>query len=198
MTSNWWSTNCAVSRVVVIGEMEMETDGALDNARRTWESDWRARVVARVRSYGYKSISDFLSRFPGEPYVDVVKRLGEDVAAIQLEFVQFDETKQQGTVRDAAIDSLLRDLSWHLKAGWEGGVRGNFKTSGAYVDWLRRLDGSSRNLPPNRILSEQGQMVWNALEELRPPLGWLPTGLTDPFIQAAFARAWPVCGAGQR
>lgn len=181
-----------VSVLGFIGDADMESEEALNNARRTWEGDWRERVLSRMRSYGYQSVADCLSRFPGEPYVDVVKRLGPHIAAIQLECVQFDEAEKQGALREAAIDSLLRDLNWHLKSGWEGGVRGNFNTSGAYVDWLHRLEGSSRNLPPNPELIQRGEMVWKALEELRPPRGWLPIGMTDPFIEAAFATAWPI------
>jgi hypothetical protein len=168
-----------------------------EQVRRTWEGDWRARILSRVQSYGYERVSDFLNTFPCEPYVHVVNRLGDDVAAIQVECIQFEEAEKLGCMRAAAVDSLVRDLTWHLKEGWEGGVRGNFNTSGAYVDWLCRLEGVSRNLPPNAHLKRQGLMVWDALEELQLPAGWLPTGPADPFIQTAFARAWPPGNAHQ-
>jgi hypothetical protein len=162
-----------------------------DRVRRTWEGDWRIRLQARVHSLGYEHVSEFLKRFPREPYVEVVKRLGDDIAAIQLECAQFDEAARRANVRDSAIDSLVRDLTWHLKTGWEGGAKGNFNTAGAYVDWLQRLEGPSRNLPSNADLRERGQKVWSALEALRPPLGWLPTGPHDSLVEAAFAAGWP-------
>jgi hypothetical protein len=160
------------------------------STRRTWEGDWRARILSRLSSLGFQTVFEFLQQFPCEAYVKLARRLGDDVAAIQLECLQFDEAASTGYVQQAALDSLIRDLFWHLTDGWEGCAKGNFATSGAYVDWLGRLEGSSRNRQTNCELREKGQRVWNVLEQLQPPIGWLPVGLDDPYLAAAFATGW--------
>jgi|SRR5579884_1630600 len=165
--------------------------GGFMGARQTWEGNWRGRLLSRLSSLGFHSVHAFLQAFPRETYVQLAGRVGDDIAPIQVECVQFDEAALAGSIRQAARDSLTRDLLYQLKRGWEGGVKGNFATSAAYVDWLGRLEGSSRNQQPNRDFRRKGEIVWAALEQLQPPLGWLPIGIDDPYIAAAFAKGWP-------
>jgi hypothetical protein len=163
----------------------------IERASRIWTGNWYQRVAARIRSLGYKDATAFALAFPCEPYVDLVRRLGTDIPAVQFECVQFDEAERCKTIRDAAMDSLIRDLHWHLKSGWEGGTRGYFATSSASVDWLLRLEGTSRNAPINSALRMRGEAVWKALEALQPPIGWVPAGVDDHYITSAFNEAWP-------
>lgn len=156
-----------------------------------WSGDWRGRVVLLVRSHGFDCVMDYARGFPCLPYIHLVKQLGENIASAQFECAQFEEAERTASIRDVAIDSLLRDLHWHLPSGWEGGKQGHFATSQVYVDWLLRLDGISRNEPVNVELKGKGESLWNALETIQPPLGWLPTSYKDIFVTAAFDRAWP-------
>ena len=132
-----------------------------------------------------------MKAFPGEPYIHLVNRLGDDVAPIQLECVQFDEAEKQGDLRFAAMDSLVRDLREYLEKGWEGSSGRHFATIQAYVAWLGRLEGSSRNLKPNADLHRLGESVWNALEEMQPPIAWVPAAVSDEYVSGAFAIGWP-------
>lgn len=163
----------------------------LERASTTWKGDWREKVYMRIAALGFSGIDRFMSAFPAEPYIILVNRLGDDVAPIQLECVQFDDAEKRNDLRIAAIDSLVRDLRRYLDKGWEGGARGNFATVQAKVAWMGRLDGSSRNRSPNSDLHRLGECVWNALEQIQPPIGWLPTGLDDEYIKSAFTMAWP-------
>jgi hypothetical protein len=163
----------------------------VERASKAWEGDWRERVCMRVAALGFNGIDQFMNAFPAEPYIALVNRLGDDVAPIQLECVQFDDAEKRSDLRIAAIDSLVRDLRRYLDKGWEGGARGNFATVQAQVAWLRRLDGSSRNRSPNADMHRLGESIWNALEQMQPPIGWLPAGLEDDYIRSAFNEAWP-------
>ena len=163
----------------------------VEQASSAWKGDWREKVCLRIAALGFSGIDRFMSAFPAEPYLILVSRLGDDVAPIQLECIQFNDAEKRNYLRIAAIDSLVRDLRRYLDKGWEGGARGNFATVQAKVTWVRRLDGSSRNRSPSAELHSLGETVWNALEQLQPPIGWLPTGLGDEYIRSAFGVAWP-------
>jgi hypothetical protein len=162
----------------------------LERARRTWEGDWRARIRERVRNIGFGSVSQFLAAFPTQYYTDVADRLGE-VAAIQLEVVQFDEAESPTSFREACKDSLVRDLNHYLTSGWEGGTKGNFPSASACATWKGRVGGTSRNVGADPGRERLAKAVWDCLEQLKPPLGWLPKTADDPLIAAALEKGWP-------
>lgn len=148
-----------------------------------WGGDWRARIRGRIHALGCETMSDFFNRHPAEPYHKMARRLGADVAAAQLMWMQFEEISGADEFRLAAMDGLTRVIRNHLKRGWGVGRHVVFNTSHAYAVWLsllRLYAGASR-----------AEAVWDALEALDPPPGWLPDGPEDPIIQAAFDKAWP-------
>lgn len=157
-----------------------------DIAKRTWSGDWRARVAARVSALVYPSVMAFLESIPAVPYVAAADQLADDVAAIQLERMQFEEALRAGSVRQAAIDSVVRDANYHLPGGWPANPSGHFHVAGVYADWVTRLMGIQADL------EAKGKAVWAALTALSPPAGWLPTRVDDPLIVAAFERGWPL------
>jgi hypothetical protein len=156
-----------------------------DRGERVWGGDWPAKLHSRLHSLGFKTIQDFLARFPSEPYLKLVKRLGENVAAMQLIWMQFQEAQQDASFREAAKDCLAREITGQLRRGWGKGVRVDFHTAGAYANWVTELTRFQPDVRPN------ADAVWRALNELRPPEGWLPVGPDDPVIVAAFAKGWP-------
>jgi hypothetical protein len=157
----------------------------MDQAKTTWLGDWRERIRLLVHSHGCNSIEDFLSKYPSEPYTKLAGRLGEDVAGIQLSWMQFEEAQEQGGVRDASMDCLARCITGHVKRGWLNGRHFEFNAAGAYAFWV----GEIKRVRPD--LESSAWDVWRELKALNPPQGWLPSGPNDPIIQAAFARGWP-------
>jgi hypothetical protein len=151
----------------------------------TWTGNWRARIRSRLEALGYQTIAEFLAQHRAEPYLQLAARLGEDVAAIQVQILHCDDAREKGNVRAMAMDSLARDLRTNLAAGWSGPAKGDFDTSGAYADWVSRLEVQ---LPGFRPVADA---TWQALEQLTPPTGWQASGPHDPVIVAAFARGWP-------
>jgi hypothetical protein len=95
------------------------------------------------------------------------------------------------TFEEACKDSFVRDLNHYLPNGWEGGARGNFATAQASAVWESRVAGISRNLGEDSGRSRLAKAVWHSLEELSPPIGWLPESVDDPLITATFDRGWP-------
>jgi hypothetical protein len=164
----------------------MASDADVPNrGERVWGGDWQARLRSSLHSLGCETVQDFLVRYPAEPYLKLVKRLGDHVAALQLVRMQFDEARQSGRVRDAAKDCLCRELVGNLKRGWGMGVRADFHMAGAYANWVTELE---RCQPDTRPLADA---VWRVLNEMCPPWGWLPDSPDDPFLASAFARGWP-------
>jgi len=143
------------------------------------------RIRSLLHSRGFESTSDLLSRFPAKPYVDLAADLGNDMAALQLEWMQFEEAKEQGKLRDAAMDSLARELAGHLREGWGRGTQVDFNTAGVFADWVTRLEDYDPDLVP------RAEAVWQALHELRPPEGWKPEGPDNPLLAFAFDKGWP-------
>jgi hypothetical protein len=126
-----------------------------------------------------------MARFPGQPYTVLAERLGGDVAALQLEWMQYEEAEAKGSLRDAAMDSLARDLHAYLPNGWRNGAKEDFDTSSAFAVWATRLEQRSANV------KAYANAVWDALEALSPPAGWSPTGPDDPLVKQAFLLGWP-------
>jgi hypothetical protein len=166
--------------------MRLEGSG-MSNSHQTWIGDWRARIRERIHSRGSESVRGFLEHHPAEPYFKVARRLGDDVAAIQLARMQFEEAVDRDEVRQVAMDGFSREIVENLKRGWGVGRHADFRTAGVYAGWMALLE--FRADAPH--LRPMGDAVWNSLKEIQPPQGWLPSGPNDPIIQAAFAKGWP-------
>jgi hypothetical protein len=134
---------------------------------------------------GFQNVSEFLSRYPGEPYTTVATRLGEDVAALQVMWMQNAEAKDNQAIQHLAMDALARELNYVLPHGWRHGAREDSDRSSAYAFWMTRL---SQEISPELKLT--AQMVWDELKRLDPPTGWSPGGPDDEYIARAFAHGW--------
>jgi hypothetical protein len=152
---------------------------------QVWVGDWRARIMSRIRRVGCETVMDYLARFPASPYIHIAEQLGDDVAALQLEWIQFGEAKDENRMRYVAMDSLARDLHRHLPNGWRHSARDDFETASVFGTWATRLEQSDPGL------ESRTKSVWDALEAVHPPVGWIASGPDDPLIVAAFEKAWP-------
>jgi hypothetical protein len=152
---------------------------------KVWGDGWRARFLERLRTLGCDSASEYLARNPAKPYIQAAEEMGGHIAALQLEWAQFEEASIRNDFRSVAMDSLARDLCRHLPGGWRGQAKGHFDTAHAYGAWASRL---KVELPE---LGSKIEAVWNALEGAAPPVGWKPSGPSDPIIVLAFDRGWP-------
>jgi hypothetical protein len=153
--------------------------------QHNWSWDWANRIENRARAIGYASLSELLADVPGEPYADVAKRLG-DVAPIQVLAVQLREAKLTGRVRDAAKDSLVRNLVEQLPNGWGIGDNSDWQSVRALSSWSSELavTGGCEELKP-RLLA-----IARALRALPPPSGWIPSSPNDSIIERVFDAEW--------
>src|SRR5215469_1203549 len=84
-----------------------------------WQGNWKKRILARLQTQGFATVTDYLRQKPALPYLEVADLLGEnDVAAFHVEWLHFEEAVTYGQFREAAIDSLVREISYHLPNGW--------------------------------------------------------------------------------
>ena len=151
---------------------------------KVWHGNWRDSLALRLTAHGCASMTEFVTRFPGEPYMALAQRLGQDVAALQVEWMHLAEAKEQGSVRAAAADSLCRDLNYYLPNGWRSGAKGDFDTSRAFAVWATRLE---QTIPE---VAGKPDAVWQALERIRPPWGWSPRTVEDEVLEQAFRMGW--------
>ena len=103
------------------------------------DGKWRGRILARLHARRLMRMTDLLDQLPGVPYLEVADRLGNDVAALHVIWMQFTEADCDAKLRRAAMDSLSRDIRQHLPDGWRQGSRGDFQTASAFADWAVRL-----------------------------------------------------------
>src|SRR5262249_16186394 len=153
------------------------------DAEHTWSPDWQDRLLDRVRSLGYSKISVLLAAMPSRPYVEIARRLGSNVPPIQVLAVQFREAKAEGTVREAAKDSLAPRITDELPGGWGIGENAEYRMASALADWASSVtvSGECDDLEPT---------INGIMRSFRAPTGWLPNGPDDPIIEAAFSGLW--------
>lgn len=151
-----------------------------------WQGNWKQRLLDHLHARGVASLTDFLRQKPAIPYLEIADILGqEDVTAFQVEWLHFEEAIKQGKFREAAIDSLVREISHHLPNGWKVEAIGDFNTAGVWADWIVRLENYASNIRP--IASA----LWRELLASRPPAGWKPEGPDDRRVVQVFDRNWP-------
>ena len=151
-----------------------------------WRGNWKKRILDRLQAQGFATLMDYLRQKPTVPYLEIADLLGkDDVAAFHVEWLHFEEAVKQGQFREAAIDSLVREISHHLPNGWKEEAKGDFNTASVWADWIVRLENYSNNIKP--IASA----VWSELLDSHPPAGWKPQAAEDYRIVRAFDVAWP-------
>jgi hypothetical protein len=99
-----------------------------EQTTRTWSSGWKANIALRLRDLGYASLTDLLTVMPCQSYADIAERLGPNVAPIQVIAIQFEEAKSTLSVRQAAKDSLCRNINEQLPHGWGRGRDSNWNS----------------------------------------------------------------------
>lgn len=150
------------------------------------QGNWKKRLLDRLQAQGFVTLTDYLRQKPAVPYLEIADLLGkDDVAAFHIEWLHFEEAVRHGHFREVAIDSLVREISYHLPNGWKEETKGDFDTASVWADWIVRLENYSNNVKP--IASA----VWRELLDSHPPAGWKPQDIEDSRIVRAFNAAWP-------
>ncbi len=143
------------------------------------------KIDSALQKKGYRTLADYLNATPGMPYITLAKDLGNNIAAFEIEIVQFEAAILNRSVRHLAIDALSRDLNLHLPNGWRLNARQDFDTVCAASMWRARILFWRKNC---ETVTDR---VWDALVTSTPSTGWTPSGPSDPVLVYAFNTGWP-------
>jgi hypothetical protein len=151
-----------------------------------WTGDWKARVLERTRALGFENLEQLLAAREGRTFEELAKELGPLVAPIQVEMMYLSESYDSGRILESAAESLARVIIERFRRGrgWGTGVRLEYRTVSALVDWKVSMTRDTRQV---ELSEEQLDAITDALTKVvQPPQGWRPKNGQDPYIQRAF------------
>ena len=160
-----------------------------DTSTNPWHGDWKERLTSYLDSQGFGDLESFLNANPGVGYVKLAKQLGDvNVAAMQLygEHIRFANAK--GRLRSVAMDCLVRFINEYVRRGWGVGRHFTHRSASAFATWATAISAHCQD----SSMKDRLKQVYDELERLPIPLGWLPSSANDPFIISAFERGWPL------
>lgn len=150
-----------------------------------WRGDWNERLAARLHSLGFDSLSHLAKDNPGATIQELVSILGAgDFAIIQVEWALMQEAENSGTVRQCAIDLLVRLLR-SPENGWPAAIgrEEQAEVCGLLVSWLGLL--------PDRYRPHGQQVVVSFLRDADIPAHWRPVSADDEHIRKHMSSQWP-------
>ena len=157
-----------------------------------WHGDWKARLQKKLLLLGFSSLEEFLEANPGMGYVSLSKLLGDaNVAAMQLYGEHIRRGYQTNSIRLVAIDCLVRFLHEYIPRGWKNGRHFPHRSASAFAAWSTSIIGATCS---DASIERKLRTVFDTLEAMPIPVGWLPTDKDDVFIAEAFEKGWPTSG----
>ena len=145
-----------------------------------WEDDWHLRLSQRVKSLGYRDVTEFAASSPNSPYRELAAKLGDGIAPVQVEILLRAEAVAADDPNGFSRDCLARYLRQDLPDGWGVGVQPEFNAARAFASWSVALDEGD-----NAELRLKTQRVWQCLHQLAPN-GWKVHGANDPVLIKVF------------
>ena len=160
----------------------------MSNLADVWSPDWEKRLRERVRARGFGRVADYFAAHPLASYAELANDLGDDVAPIQVTRLQLSEARQEGTLRGAAMNVLLRVIRAELPNGWGRIPPGDdaepdYLNASAFASWGAPMKWAG---VPDHVIAAVGERLKDSAT-----MGWLPRGTDDELITAVFDAAWP-------
>lgn len=154
-----------------------------------WTGSWRCRLQSKLGRAGFGSLEEFLEANPGLGYVALARQLADaNVAPLQIFGEQLRLGMANQRLRSVAMDSLVRFMNQNIPRGWLNGVHFRLRAASVFAAWST---GFSNGTQGTANLSERLHSVFDALEAMTIPQGWLPKDVSDPYVVEAFATGWP-------
>ena len=154
-----------------------------------WQGDWKARLQEKLSLLGFHDLEEFLDGHPGLGYVKLATLLGDaNVAAMQLYGEQIRRGCETNNIRAVAMDCLVRFINEYVPRGWKNGRHFQTRSASAYAAWSTSITfivSSETSLKPTL------KRVFENLNSLAIPVGWLPKDKDDVFVVEAFETGWP-------
>ena len=95
------------------------------------------------------------------------------------------------SLRDTALDLLYRKVTQEFPAGWTS--TGTIRPTVRIGDWYSHI---SQFVPSDRISTYAESIVRDMAVKNPPPLGWVPVGREDSYLDDLFNRNWPPKNVG--
>jgi hypothetical protein len=149
-------------------------------SKENWANDWKETIYHKVAALGFDDITAFATSAPGVPYRKLVRKLGDEIAPVQIEKMLREELIAKGNQSFFARDCLARYLAQYLPGGWAANSTHDFYTARAFAAWSAAL-----SLEPNEMTRENTRRVWNIVHQIAAP-GWNVAGAEDPVLIRAF------------
>lgn len=152
-----------------------------------WSNDWHERVSAAVAELGFETLNEYVLTHRREPFGALAKRLGNDIAHVQVQRMYLEEAIVGGFFLDAAAECLARTISEVFPKGWGIGVRLDYKEASVIATWVSDMQHRAQQ---HELSETQLNRIAAALvDDVCPPKGWLPEGGQDENIVRAFGIA---------
>ena len=133
------------------------------------------------------SALDFLCTNPGAPMSELAKRLNRGASEMGLIMAIYEQSQQQGMVRDIARNLLIRKIIERYPQGWtSGGTIRAIVRIGGWEDDIRR------NVRDDKVVGIANQIICELAINNQPPDGWIPEMRDDPLLNQLFDRFWPI------
>jgi hypothetical protein len=151
-----------------------------------WLAEHYEPMRQRARELGFDSLTAFAESQPLESTFRLGYQLSDDHLDRELARGLVYEAEQAGTLERCARDLLARALHFRLPQGWQPAWTTHPFGTGprkfsAFDDLLHALH--YRNEPVTAA-------IWDALDQMPIPEGWLPQGPDDPILVEVFAKHW--------
>jgi hypothetical protein len=160
-----------------------------DTSKNPWQGDWKERLSIYLESRNFGDLDAFLEANPGVGYLTLAKQLGDtNIAPMQLYGEQIRRAKAKDQLRIAAMDCLVRFINEYIRRGWNEGRHFTHRSASAFAAWSTAIATHSQDSTVNDKLKR----VYDELERLPIPSGWLPSSANDSFIVSAFETGWPL------
>ena len=155
----------------------------------SWQGDWQGRLQTELHCLGFSSLKDFFAAYPGLNYFKLVELIPDaSIAPMQLYGEQLRDARLNNRLRETAADCLVRFLAYHIKRGWGQGRHFPFRLASAFADWKTSI---KQYADPDETESQRLDMVEELLKANPPPIGWIPSGVSDSLIEKVFSIGWP-------
>jgi hypothetical protein len=108
---------------------------------------------------------------------------------MQLYGEQIRRGYQTGNVRCVATDCLVRFLNEYIPRGWNTGRHFQHRSASAFASWSTSITAIANS---DTSIERRLKLVYDKLEAMPLPIGWLPKDNSDAWITEAFEKGWPI------
>jgi hypothetical protein len=147
-----------------------------------------ATIQNSLQAGGYATVSEFFRAHPGKTCIELARILGPNIIPQALLALYYREAKQEGRMRDAACDNLVRELHYTFPQGWGIHERPDEMAGVRLAGWVSDVVNTGECPQYEPFVMKVMTLL---IRESPPGRGWHPVGIEDEYLTELFNRAWP-------